>query len=404
MIRKSLLTLCFGAVLSAQATQCPRVEGAYATWQYPLGGSLAIEELNSDALTHIILAFAFPTEGGGLDTRLVDTHINDALQFGRSNNISIILSIGGAGVNFLNLTKADLNALAKNIADYAIQHRLDGIDIDWEHFSTNEQPNPIKSGNHLYLLKRLHELLPQEIDLGTDVEAGFWNGPNYHQDLDVYADYIRFMAYNFTGQWPASFINHHSAWLYTQMGLESDIPGINSMMQKYPKEKTLLGLPFYHKGFVDGQSEQVSIVTTDHIVEKSVKDRGVDFNSGHAIADNTHWYWETPELIKKKSQFIKDNHYPGVFIWELHQDSKDPDYQLLNAIAEVLPKCDACSAQWQSYPTIYNQGDTFSFNGQNYRVKSGPIYDITPDTSGHEHRFSKIGNCKTNSTFNKTVL
>ena len=31
MIRKSLLTLCFGAVLSAQAKQCPRVEGAYAT-------------------------------------------------------------------------------------------------------------------------------------------------------------------------------------------------------------------------------------------------------------------------------------------------------------------------------------------------------------------------------------
>ncbi|WP_171044115.1 hypothetical protein [Pseudoalteromonas aurantia] len=51
---------------------------------------MAIEELNSDILTHTILTFAFPTEGGGLDTRLVDTHINDALQFGRSNNIGII--------------------------------------------------------------------------------------------------------------------------------------------------------------------------------------------------------------------------------------------------------------------------------------------------------------------------
>ncbi|MBQ4851192.1 glycoside hydrolase family 18 protein [Pseudoalteromonas sp. MMG012] len=404
MIQRTLLAFCLGAVFNSHAAQCPRVEGYYATWQYPLGGALAIEELNSDALTHIILAFAFPTEGGGLDTSLVDFHINDALHFGRSNNVGVILSIGGAGVNFLNLTKSDLDTLAENITHYAIRHQLDGIDIDWEHFSTYEQPNPIESSNHHYLLKRLHELLPSEIDLGTDVEAGFWSGPNYHADLDIYADYIRFMAYNFTGQWPGSFIDHHSAWLYTKMGLESNIPGINSMAQKYSREKTLLGLPFYHKGFVNGQSDQVNIVTTDYIVENSVRNLGLDFNSGHAIDDNIHWYWETPKLIQKKSQYVKDNNYPGVFIWELHQDSRDSEHQLLNAIAQVLPKCDPCNSSWQGYPTIYTQGDTFSFKGNNYRVESGPIYDITPETQGHQHRFSEIGGCKTNSTFNKQTL
>ena len=40
--------------------------------------------------------------------------------------------------------------------------------------------------------------------------------------------------------------------------------------------------------------------------------------------------------IKKKCQYVKDNGYGGIMIWELGQDSTTTKYSLLNAIKEVL--------------------------------------------------------------------
>ncbi|TMP38837.1 chitin-binding protein [Pseudoalteromonas citrea] len=400
MNKRKLLTnlsaLCFLplSAMAAAEQSCPRIEGFYATWDYPAGGQLDIQALATDKLTHIIVAFAYPQPDGSLDTLEADKYIDDIVKHAHANNTGVMISVGGAGVDFLSMDEAARSQLVFNLVEYAKLHNLDGIDVDWEDWSTYNQPNPIESNMLLTLVKDLRAALPENIEVTVDVQAGGWSGINFHPDLDKYADVIRFMAYDYTGGWGGSPIKHHAAWDDIHAGLVNPNPASQSMISKYDVAKTSLGLPFYNKTFVDSKNGPVSSHTARDIVENLVKGMGVDYNSGQYTLDNDAYFWETPELIKTKSKFVSDNGYPGVFIWELHQDARDEQYKLLNVIAKELPKCQPCAEAWQPYPAVYSTHDIISYQGSNWKVNGGPLHSVAPKTLGHEHRYTNLGACK----------
>ncbi|MBQ4809804.1 glycoside hydrolase family 18 protein [Pseudoalteromonas luteoviolacea] len=399
MFKKSYLAaitaLTLGSVsLNVLASEsCPRVEGFYSTWDYPAGGELDVKDLATDQLTHIIVAFAYPRSDGSLDTTEADRYIDDIVEHAHANNTGVMISVGGAGVDFLSMDAAARSKLVDNLVAYAELHNLDGIDVDWEDWSTYNQPNPVESGYLLNLVKELREKLPQNLEVSVDVQAGGWSGINFHKDLDEYADIIRFMAYDYTGGWGGSPRNHHAAWEYIHGGLVNPHEWSQSMITKYDVSKTSLGIPFYNKSFplVSGP---VRTLTAREIVETMVQGEGIDYNQGVHELDSYVHFWETPELLKTKTNFVSENGYPGIFIWELHQDSRDEDYKLLDVIARELPKCQPCAAKWQPYPSVYSTGDVVSFEGKNWRVNGGPLHGVAPKTLGHAHRYTELGSCQ----------
>ncbi|ALU42036.1 glycoside hydrolase family 18 protein [Pseudoalteromonas rubra] len=400
MFKKTCLTLAVAiSGLSmqtawAQDSFCPRVEGFYSTWDYPAGGQLDVQDLATDKLTHIIVAFAYPNADGTLNTLEADRYIDDIVAHAHANNTGVMISVGGAGVDFLSMDEQARANLVKNLVAYAELHNLDGIDVDWEDWSTYNQPNPVESGYLLNLVKDLRAALPAHLEVSVDVQAGGWSGINFHPDLDEHADYIRFMAYDYTGGWGGSPKNHHAAWSYIHDGLVNPAQWSQSMITKYDVSKTSLGIPFYNKSFPDGVSGPVVTYTAREIVETFVDGLGVDYNAGFYEMDNYLHFWETLELVRTKSQFVADNGYPGIFIWELHQDARGDKNKLLDAIGEVLPKCQPCSDAWQPYPSVYQTGDVVSFEGKNWRVNGGPLHGVAPMTEGHAHRYTELGACQ----------
>lgn len=399
MLRKNLIAAAI-AMTAVTATHvqalesCPRVEGFYATWDNPVGGELPVTDLAFDKLTHVIVSFAYPQSDGSMDTSEADTVVDELVAEAHANNTGVMISVGGAGVDFLSMDAEARTNLVNNLVVYAEEHNLDGVDVDWEHWSTHGQPNVEESERLLQFVADLRAALPAHLEVSVDVQAGGWSGINFHEDLDDHADIIRFMAYDYTGGWGSSPIDHHANWDAIHGGLTATWEGSHSMIRKYDVAKTAIGVPFYNKVFRDGGNAVVDTVTAQDIVNDLVIGMNIDYNMGTYIVDGDTYTWETPNLIQQKSQFAKDNGYPGVFIWELHQDTKEQPNQLLSAINEVLPKCEPCAEQWQGYPAIYNAGDMVSVKGRNYEVVGGPLHSVAPETLGHAHRYVDAGSCR----------
>lgn len=403
MLNKTLIAA--GIALASQAAfinsaiaanECPRVEGFYATWDNPVGGELPLESIATDKLTHIIVSFAYPRADGSMDTSEADTVVDEMVAAAHADNTGVLISVGGAGVDFLSMDDAARANLVNNLVAYAEKHNLDGVDVDWEDWSTHGQPNEAESVLLLNFVRDLRAALPTHLEVSVDVQAGGWSGINFHKDLDDHADIIRFMAYDYTGGWGSSPIDHHANWTDIHGGLTATWEGSHSMINKYAVEKTSIGVPFYNKVFRNGTNAVVDTVTAEDIVNDLVIGMNVDYNLGTYDYNGDIYTWETPNLIQQKSQFAKDNGYKGVFIWELHQDTKEQPNQLLSAISEVLPKCMPCAEKWQSYPAIYYGGDMVSANGRNYEVVAGPLHSVAPNTLGHAHRYIDMGTCHTN--------
>ncbi|GEM_PF-874509 len=379
---------------AAAADSCGRVEGFYATWDGALGSSLPVSEIDTKRLTHVLVAFAAPLADGSMNTDDADVVIDELVAKAHADNTGVFISVGGAGANFLTLDEAALSALTANIVDYVALHNLDGVDIDWESWSTHGAPNPVESEKLLGFLAEIRAALPAQLELSVDVQAGGWSGVNFHEDLDEHADIVRFMAFNYSGGWGSSPIKHHAAWDDIHGALTATWEGSHSMIMKYDVAQTSIGVPFYNLVFNNGSNSSVQAVSAGEIVNTLVDGLGVDYNAGSYDLNGDLYFWETPELVKTKAQFASDNDYPGVFIWELHQDSADVSNQLLGHIGEVLPKCSACENKWAPYPTIYYGGEVVEFEGHNYQVAGGPLYSVRPNTPGHAHRYVDLGPCK----------
>lgn len=48
-------------------------------------------------------------------------------------------------------------------------------------------------------------------------------------------------------------------------------------------------------------------------------------------------YWNGPEMIREKCQYVKDNQFGGVIIWQLFMDAKDDSpHKLLDVIGKTF--------------------------------------------------------------------
>jgi chitinase len=328
-----LIALILTSCAEVKQTRCMPVVAVYPTWS---ADQLLLENIPWHKFTHITLTFVLPNPDGSLNTQDMDQIIDPLIKIAHAKNKKVFVSIGGAlgyGDAFQKIA-ADKNLLkvfVQNVKHYAVAHQIDGIDIDWEYWTkqaVHQQGgnDPVESRLLVDLLAALRAELPNNIQMTADIFAGYWFGEQYLPEIQQYLDYAVLMAYDFTGAWESSPVTHHADYATFKKSIEF------ALDRGFQKEKLLIGFPSYGIEFVDGKNKQVNKDYPHKLIVEKIKQHNGDLNSGKI--DNL--FFETPALVKKKSQYIIDQQLAGIFVFELTQDTLDDQSSLMTASNQVI--------------------------------------------------------------------
>jgi GH18 family chitinase/chitodextrinase len=295
-----LLFILLGMSLTIQAQ---RIVGYMPYW----AGDVNLIQYSK--LTHINYAFALPNADGTIkpiaDVPRLQTIVSKAHAAGGK----VLIAIGGWSDNG-EVLDGRFEQLAGDAASRArfvtaamglvSTYNLDGVDIDWEYPDAGQSSN-----NYDLLMTALSaQLKPQGKLLSAAVTASY-NGEGISLTALSKMDYVNIMAYD-----ENEF--QHSTFDFA-------VQSLNYWAGRgVAKNKLNLGVPFYGK-----QGGEVPYST--------ILSRGGDPNADvfGSIGYNGL------VTMRKKAQYVKDQGYGGIMIWELSEDVTNAN-SLVSAIYGVL--------------------------------------------------------------------
>lgn len=193
-------------------------------------------------------------------------------------------------------TAEERDALAQTVADFADEHHLSGIDIDWEF------PQPQEWGDFVDFLTTLNEklgdktlslaLYPQALPLSEQETSA----------LVEAIDYVNIMAYDQFDQ-----NGHHS----TLQGAQEAVSLFQSI--GFSPNQLILGIPAYGRP-LDGSAQWVFY-------------RDIDPSTvSHNDPNQTGNIWfNSPQLVRQKVTFARQERLAGVMLYHLLCDRTDAE-------------------------------------------------------------------------------
>lgn len=306
-----------------------KVVGFYPSWRH---STLPVSEIPWDKLTRIVYAFAVPNADGTIDTRDL-TMTKQLIDSAHAHGVEVYFSVGGGdgSTNFAWIASKDefINRFVKEVRQYLFENCFDGVDIDWEYWSGYRinAAIPTESAVFVYIMKLLkNELKPFDLGLSIDLGATHWAGKHFYDDVVQYVDDLQVMCYDFSGPWSAP--GPHSSYEQSiGSGSSSSSTGLAYWInyRKWPKEKILLGVPFYGRDF-DNQGGQG--ITYSEITGLS---------SDAYLNDRiNNIYYNGVVTMARKTRYVVENDYAGIMIWEIGQDSRIDSTSLLSTINSLI--------------------------------------------------------------------
>lgn len=267
---------------------------------------LSVDRVRYDILTRVSYFSLWPLANGDLDVSEVNvTDLEALVAHADANGVKALVTIGGWGrsAHFPTMAASPRarDNFATKLVQYCLDYNLKGVDLDWEPVSTVEDRT-----NYSLLVERLRrQLEPFGLTLSISVSAyGHEIGP---EAID-FVDLINVMAYDAAPP-------HHSTFDFAVSALRH--------WEDYgaPREKLMLGLPFY------GKSEDGTGYAYRDIFDMYRPDPDTDFVGGIGF-NGIH-------TIKAKTAYVVSNGYGGVMIWEITQDTTDGS-SLLTAVRDAI--------------------------------------------------------------------
>jgi len=293
-----------------------------------------------------------------------------------NRHLKVMLSIGGWtwSTNFPSAASTPENR--RRFAETSIglmkDWGFDGIDVDWEYPADAQE-----SENFTLLLKEIRSQLDAYAAEHT---------PGYHYQLTIASpagpskydviqlaevakviDFYNLMAYDYSGSWDS--VSGHQANLYPSPQNDTTTPfSTDRAVSDYikagvPADKIVLGLPIYGRSFAntDGLGKPFSGPGSGSW-EQGVYDYKVLPQPGATVEYDeatgaTYSYdpakrefvsFDTPELIAKKVEYLKNKGLGGTMFWEASGDRTD-DKSLIGTSARTLGGIDQTQNQL-SYP------------------------------------------------------
>ncbi len=270
-------------------------------------------------LTHINIAFENPTNAEG---NLSFSRKNTALiAKARTNQVKVLISIGGGAASgdkklearyFDLLTAAKRGAFAAKLADYVVQHDFDGLDVDIEGPSINQ--------DYGAFIEVLAGALKPKGKLLTAALSKGYGGSKVPNSVFQHFDFINVMAYDGAGYWNSNAPGQHSSFSFATNNTAY------WLKRGLPREKAVLGVPFYGYGF--GEAFRKRDYTYAALVAAYPGAENLD------QVGNTIWYNGLP-TIRAKSRYVVEEGLGGIMIWSLDYDVKG-EKSLLSAIHQAL--------------------------------------------------------------------
>ena len=315
-------------------------------------------------ITHINYAhgrFKNPKTGDGgiVITESKKVPIKNVIALKEKNpKLKVMLMVGGWGAHadgFSMMAKDATKraAFCHSINEHMKNHKLDGVDIDWEYptqSADNEtgcDPNDTKNFN--ILLKELRDTLGTDkiISFASSSSAKYVDWPTAIK----YIDYVNVMTYDM-GAAP----NGHNSALYKSNTFSSRSCDESVELHRkagVPLNRQVMGIPFY------GKAEKNPASGTQ-IFEYSVKYYEIPaiLNDGKykdkPLARPVYRRWEStarvpylvddsgknvlsyddPESMAEKGAYIKSKGLLGGMFWEFRYDSSD--FALQKALAKAI--------------------------------------------------------------------
>ena len=326
-----ILTSSSGFHLSPLGYQAAHAESVRVVGYFPQWESGDVNSIDYSQVTDIIYFHIWPNSDGSLVTTDVNfSDLNTITNNAHSSGVKVLIAAGGWGVSDgFPAMASDPTSRAnfvQNVKSFILANNLDGIDIDWETTINSEKIN----NQDILLADLANELHP----IGKLVTVAV-NGDvvELKSSASDSVDWVNVMAYD---------MNWNNAE-------HSTFDDSVDALQRYenagiPKGDLNLGIPFY--GRSDGWSSEMKY---EDIVSACTPETFENYCNGH--------FFNGIDLVKQKTQYVLDNSYDGVMIWNLGQDTYDQT-SLLNAINEVLD-----SPPLPDMPPTAND-DNYSINAQ----------------------------------------
>lgn len=360
----SLLLCAFAFSLFCASTNAAdkKIVGYFANWSNDYG----VKDIPVDKLTHINYAFA-TIKDGEITVRRDTDKIKPLTALRQTHkHIRTLISVGGwggsAGFSDAALTKESREKFARSCARFAATYAFDGVDIDWEYpaakGNANATTRPQDTKNFTLLLAELRRQLDE---LGKSYNRSYLltiAAPAGNQtkkielgEIHKYLDFINVMTYDYAGSWsPRTAINSP---LFGKSSIDSAVK--TYLAAGVPKEKIIVGVPFYGRGFAGVKDINHGFDQPHN--DKSPKPTGGSANewtwrniSANYVGKGPKRFWhdeakspwlfdadegvmvtyDDPESIGLKANFVRERDLGGVMIWELSQD--DANSSMLSAI------------------------------------------------------------------------
>jgi GH18 family chitinase len=369
-----------------------RIVGVYVpNWESPA----LVDALHGDSVTHVVYAFLHACGPGQLamdapkcqgrpDFTLgwggVDATFDAAFQRlkARAPHVRVLASVGGWGGSDPFFHIADdptaRATFARSAAEFLRTHPgFDGIDIDWEHPTTNGSANGVALGSPadgqgyadlMAALRSALDTLTAEIGRkylltsAVNTSHAIVDKVNF-RDAARSLDYVFMMTYDFYGGWSKAAGNHATPRA-SAPGAEDGLDAATRTMRAagVPADKLVAGVAMYGRGFTgvaparDGVSFTGAAFTASYpapegssswreLHARYLDAQGRGRHGYKAVFDPVTRGWslynarnrlfmgyDDPRAVIEKGAFVRANGLAGVFAWELSQDDGD----ILNAM------------------------------------------------------------------------
>lgn len=227
--------------------------------------------------------------------------------------------------------------LAKDIVDAIEKYNLDGINVDLENLNEDDRED------YTEFVKLLKRYMPSDKSISLavapnpyNVDKG-WQGSFDYEELGKYSDYLVIMTYD--ESYPGGPEGPVSSLSFVEKSIEN-------VLEVVPKEKVVLGIPFYGRLWKsDGEIRGLGVSLNK--VEKLIKnyDSEVIYDevakSAKAIVrikshdekpivsykklEEGHYtiWFEDEKSIKEKLKLVKKYNLKGTASWSLGQETVD---------------------------------------------------------------------------------